>query len=131
MTDVLIYQTANGGDMLLQGNDVATVDGVENAPYLAMFGASDWWGNEYMDVPFESKTIAALRDNLLNSSGRIKIEAAMQADLSFLDSIPGTTWSVATSIQSNPNQLIATITINGQQFILLWNPDTLYLSYQI
>jgi len=130
-TDVLIYETGQGGDLYLQGNDVALTTGVENVPYLAMFGGDNWWGNQYIATPFASKTEAALLSNPLTSAGRIAIEAAMQADLAFLNDIPGTTWSVVTSISGNPNLLNATITINGQSFSMQWNPNTLFLNYQI
>jgi hypothetical protein len=43
MTDILIFETGNGGDMMLRNNDIVTVEGYENQPYLAMFGGNGSW----------------------------------------------------------------------------------------
>ena len=131
MTDILIIETGNGGDAVLRGNDFANVDGCENSPYLSMFGGNNWWGNVMADVPYNSQTEAALNTLTLSSAGRVALQAAIESDLAYLSNIPGTTWTVTTSIGTNPNQLVATININGQQFNLIWNPDTLFLTYQI
>lgn len=131
MTDLLIYETGMGGDLLLRGNDLVGVAGYENAPYLAMFGGSDWCGNFLIpNNPFNSQTETVLRNVNLNSAGRVAVEEAIKADLSFLNDIPGTKWSVSTTIAGN-NRLEINISINGKQFNYVWNPDTMFLTYQI
>jgi hypothetical protein len=130
MTDVLLYETGNGGDVLVRGNDLAAVSGYENAPYLSMFGGSDWWGNYLTTGKYQSQTEAILLTTPLTSSGRLLIENAINADLAFLSDIEGTTWSVNTAI-TGPNRLEITITINGDTFSYVWNPDTLFLTYKV
>lgn len=132
MTDVLLYESGNGGEMKLNSNDLATVNGYENACYLAMFGGDNtFWGNYLMLAnQYNSKTEAALNTTALNSGGRITIEEAINEDLSFLNNIDGTTWTVATAIEG-PKRLRITITINGEVFNYLWTPDKLYLNYLV
>jgi hypothetical protein len=76
---VLIEQNGNGGDLILQGNDLAVCTGYENIPYLSMCGGSDWWGNEFLDPAqqFNSLTEKTLRQYALNSAGRVAIEQAV------------------------------------------------------
>lgn len=126
--DIKIYETGNGGDLQLNTNDLAIVYGVENMPYLAMFGGSSWWGNDLLMSQgngwrFQAETEAVLRDTPLNSNGRLIIEAAIKRDLQFmLDIIEGTTLVVQTRI-TDDNTLEIRITFNGQEINLLWNPE--------
>jgi hypothetical protein len=130
-TDVLIYETGNGGDLKLRGNDLATVEGYENAPYLSMFGGNRWWGNYLVpDNPFAAKTEEALRTNALTSAGRIAIEDAVKEDLKFLNDIPDTVYTVSTTI-ANSNRIDIVVNINGKPFELQWHPDSLFLTYRI
>lgn len=132
MIDILLRETGNGGDILLRGNDFATVSGYENAVYLAMFGGSRWWANYMVDAPqkFLSKTEEALRTNALTSAGRIAIEDAAYEDLAFLKNIPGTVVKITTTLPA-ANRLDMVIDVNGQLFLLEWNPDKLYLTYKV
>ena len=130
MTDLLLIETGSGGDLVLRGNDLASINGLENSPYLALFGGSDWWGNYLTKNPFIAKTEELLKITPLTSSGRSKIEAAINQDLSYLNDIKGTSWKVSTAI-TNTNRLDISIVINGQQFSLQWNPDKLFLTYKI
>jgi len=104
MIDIVIYEDGDGGEMLLQGNDIATTEGFTNQPYLAMFGGNveasttgneteneqrfDWWGNAFTpDEPekqMNSSTERAMNENALSSSGRAAIENAVKDDLRFL-----------------------------------------------
>jgi hypothetical protein len=95
-----------------------------------MFSGNNWWGNYIQPNPLTSQTEDTLTKTPLNSSGRLKIEEAINADLSFLDNINGTAWDVTTSIVS-PDRLKINIDINGQQFNMVWNPDKLYLTYEV
>jgi hypothetical protein len=131
ISDVLIYEDGNGGELVVRANDLVTITGYENAPYLSMFGGSDWALNYLVpDSPYESKTEETLRNTPLTSSGRLKIQDAMISDLSFLNDIEGTKWSVDVTIVG-VNRLSAVITINGQQFNYSWDPDELFLTYQV
>ncbi len=107
MFDIAILETGNGGDGLIQGNDFVMVFGIENMPYLAMFGGNpgfisknkvtaeqsfDYWGNNLLmpnnqDIQFNSLLEQKLKTVALNSSGRIQIEDAIRKDLLFLSSV--------------------------------------------
>jgi hypothetical protein len=129
ITDILIYETGNGGDLLLRGNDMATVTGLENSPYLALFGGSNWWGNYLTDNKFLSLTEDTLLDVALTSSGRKKIEDAILKDLEYLNNIDAE-YSVSVTI-AGANRVSMEININGDLFMMQWSPDELYINYQV
>ena len=124
MIDLKIVNTLDGGDLELSGNDLTMVAGVENTPYLAMFGGSDWVGNFLTDKPFNSRTEAVLNEVTLNSDGLMRITDAMNADLSYLSDITGTAWAATAAIIA-PNKVRLSVTINGREFAYLWNPTEL------
>lgn len=100
----VIESDGNGGDLQMVGNDLAVVRGIENMPYLGMFGGNveqvtknkvdevesfDWWGNNLLmpanqSIQFNSITEKALNSTPLTSSGRVIIENAIKKDLQFL-----------------------------------------------
>lgn len=121
MTDPKIVMTANGGDLEVQGNDLALVFGVENTPALAMFGGDDWVGNFLTDKPFDATTEKLLNTVTLNSDGRLQIEKAVNTDLQYLNDIAGTTWSTTVTIVG-PKSVKIDVIINGELFSYLWNP---------
>lgn len=105
MSDLLLVETADGGDLVLKGNDLVSIEGFQNMPYLALFGGNveasteglaptndenfDWWGNNLL-MPNDSRiqmnsTVEKLLQNIaLTSSTRIEIEQAVISDLSFM-----------------------------------------------
>lgn len=102
--DLAIAETGNGGDLVLQGNDLAVVTSIENMPYLGMFGGNvaavtggpvveadskDWWGNNLLmpsdsGIQFNSIVEKTLNTTSLTSAGRVIIENAIKEDLKFL-----------------------------------------------
>jgi len=134
--DLELIETGNGGDLRIVGNDLAVVNGYENMPYLAMFGGSEFWGNDLLfnegtDFKFSSTTEKVLQSVALNSAGRIEIEAAILADLAFIKkNVPDTKIVVSTSIVT-PDRLDIAINIDGQAFYFEWNPSTAYLNYRV
>lgn len=137
--DLLLIETGSGGDLAIQGNDLAIVTGLENQPYLAQFGDDgSWWGNTILgfandgkDVTFSSTTEAVMNEYALNSNGRQKIQDAMLADLQYLiDDVPDTKITIASQIVSS-NRLEVQITINGKLFAYQWMPLSGFLKYSI
>lgn len=115
--DLAVIETGNGGDLQMVGNDLAVVNGIENMPYLAMFGGNkessvspsstipqsdksfDWWGNNLLmpsspSQQFNSLCERAINTTPLNSSGRVTIENKIIADLEFLNKVAKITVSV-------------------------------------
>jgi hypothetical protein len=102
--DLALTETLDGGDIQLVNNDLALVFGVENMPYLGMFGGNpgfptqqqqvqsenyDWWGNSLLmngntSQQFNSFTEHIAQTVALNSSGRASIENAVKKDLEYM-----------------------------------------------
>lgn len=102
--DIKIYETGNGGDINVLGNDLESVHSFENMPYLAMFAGNveqstaqvgeedeqrfDFWGNAFLidaASQFNSLTERGLITTPITSEGRILIENAVRADLQFME----------------------------------------------
>lgn len=132
MIDVLIIEEGNGGDLFHQKSGVfGIVNGVENMPYLAMFGGSvdgNWWGNDLLfpeDIKkqIKSSTERTLQSVALNSNGRSQIEQAIRADLAFLENDYGAKLTIGVSLLSD-DRLSILVSINGKQMKFLWHPET-------
>lgn len=104
--DLAIFETGNGGDFLLKGNDLAMYFSFENHPYLAMFGGNkeastsnistdaqsfDFWGNNLImksdqSIQMNSLFERALDQIELTSSGRVRLVDTIKKDLEFMNS---------------------------------------------
>jgi len=105
MTDVLIQNTENGGDIeLIDGNPTLT-GGLKSAFYLALFGGNkedngsentnlQWWGNLNETDPtthYRSRTQNLLQ-SLVPSSGNLRVlESTIERDLNFFIEIGAVT----------------------------------------
>lgn len=127
MADLLVTEIKSNGDLQMSGNDIMSANGFESMPYLALFSGESWWGNALLTDPstkFVSQTEKAFRDVALTSAGRLRIEAAIKADLKFInEKMPGTVTAIETKLQDN-DRLDIRITINGRTWFYQWNPDT-------
>ena len=113
--DITIYETGNGGDITVVNNDISLSESLYQQAYLAMFGGNieadtlgnelptqvrlDWWGNSALlanTIPgqFNSQTERAILNNALTSTGRVAIQRAAEADLSYLSTIAVVTVAV-------------------------------------
>lgn len=103
--DIKLIETGNGGEIARKSKDLFVIEGLQNMPYLAMFGgnvqantlvkrlaseqAFDYWGNSLMapneiTLQFNSYTERVLNSTSLTSAGRIAIENAVKKDLQFM-----------------------------------------------
>ncbi len=107
MTDILIYESGNGGEMYLKNGDIEMTDGLFNQPYLAHFGGNteasttgeeqegterfDWWGNALFfaqpDAQMNSNLERTLNKTALSSAGRLEIERQAAIDIDYLAEI--------------------------------------------
>jgi hypothetical protein len=106
MTDLQLKETGNGGDLVIGKSDLRIVEGFASMPYLALFGGNveqntpterltssqyfDFWGNELFhpnnpNLQFNSNTERTLKEVVLNSQGRLRIEQAVKSDLAFMN----------------------------------------------
>lgn len=104
--DVAIVETGNGGDLTVNGNDLAVFSNDENELYLRMFGGNieadtktlrtagvedlSYWGNDLLfgnnpEIQFNSLTERTLNNTELTSQGRAIIENAIKKDLKSLN----------------------------------------------
>jgi phage gp46-like protein len=126
MTDVLIFQTLDDGDTLINGGQVQLTDGLETAVYLSLFGGNEaddglpdnpygWWGNEGEDV--DKRMVSRLQnlmDSLPASSANLKrLNDAARADLSWLTS--RYTLDVSASIPGL-NKVLMVVSINDTTY---------------
>lgn len=106
--DVLLFESGDGGDVNLLGNDIEMTDSIFNMVYMALFGGNpeavttgneveteerlDFWGNALLlpndpEKQFNSFTERTLNEVALDSFGRVKIEDAIKADLQFMSNL--------------------------------------------
>lgn len=99
MTDVRLYQTNDGGDIVYtQGNPVMLSVGFETAAYLSLCGgnidddgsagtdALQWWGNRTETDPvkqYRSKFLGAVQASQNLASDITRIEEAAASDLAW------------------------------------------------
>jgi len=143
--DLSIYETGDGGDLVLKGNDLETSNGLFNLPYLAMFGgnvaqstpiirdeseeAIDWWANSLLfqetpELQMNSKTERALKEFAVNSAGRVKIEQIIKRDIEFMQKFAGISVSVTLENVDTINIKILLQEPNPssiKEFIFIWN----------
>lgn len=137
--DLAILETGNGGDLQIIGSDLAVVKGIENMPYLGMFGGNveqsttsvlvadskDWWGNRLLmesnqSIQFNSIVEKALNTTSLTSAGRVIIENAIKEDLKFLS--PQATVEVSVTIVATDRinvKIKVGINVGGEQIIII------------
>jgi len=106
--DLNVFESGSGGELAIISNDIHTSEKLYQTIYLALFGGNleastigneiaseerfDWWGNSLIfgtrqTKQFNSETERILDKVVLNSSGRLKIQSAVENDLSFIKNI--------------------------------------------
>jgi phage gp46-like protein len=98
MSDILLIQTENDGDVIYGDGDLKTEKGLQTAAYLSLFGGnrddagfSDktkmYWANYQesdVDYQYRSETQALLSDNTLTTALLLRLEDAVLRDLNWL-----------------------------------------------
>ena len=143
--DVKLIETGNGGDVRRKTKDIFVIEGLENMPYLALFGgnvnastptrrlvneqAFDWWGNNLLfpndqGRQFNSLTESRLIDTPLTSSGRIRLEEALKEDLKFMKPFADISVSV-TIISTDKVKMLVTVqepnNLQAKEFVYIWD----------
>ena len=149
--DIQLIETGDGGDFVLKGNDLVVIDGFQNMPYLGMFGGNieqntkkfneseerfDWWANDLFmqndsEIQFNSYVERLLKDIVLNSSSRIKIQTAVKSDLLFMNKFSTVDVSVSITSASRIEIEIKIIKLNSlesQEFSYIWDSTKLELT---
>jgi hypothetical protein len=136
MTDILIYESGNGGELSLKNGDIESTDGLSNMPYLAHFGGNteastteneetgedrkDWWGNQFLEEQHQmNSTLEKSLDEIaLTSSGRAKIERDAKKDLEFMAEFADINCEVSIP---GLNKIVVSDKINQSVVDLIWN----------
>lgn len=124
--DLAIIETGGGGDLTINGNDLAVFNSVENQLYLAWFGGNveadtkttrlpgeqdfSYWGNTFIkniNAQFNSLTERTLNTTPLTSNGRVTIQNAMKKDLSALSKTNNINVDV---VIDGPDKILITLT---------------------
>lgn len=134
MTDVLLRQTDDGGEIFAEGGRFAMSDGLETAVYLSLFGGNEqdaggsdttqqYWGNVIEPEPtrqYRSETQYLVRALPAVPANLRRIEQAAERDLQWmLDT--GVAQSLAVSARIPELNRIAvdvTVVTRGQQIYL-------------
>jgi len=83
-TDLEIYESGNGGELVLKADDLRLQLGFSNQIYLALFGtATDFWAAE--TLPFLPDFFQTLQTTVLNTAGLGIVEDAAKAQLKFME----------------------------------------------
>lgn len=123
MSDVLLFQTPDDGDVEVVNGVVTLTDLPGSAAYISLFGGNQdgaaWWGD-----PAMTSQTQKLLDELPPTSGNLRrLEDAMKTDLAWMSSAPYG-WAVDASafmLELNRVTLVATINGTAYQFTQEWN----------
>lgn len=146
--DILLYETGDGGEILVSNNDMTLVELLFQQAYILMFGGNyeanttgseietqernDWWGNslffnENTSKQFNSNTERVLDNVVLNTSGRIEIKRAVEFDLKSLKKIANFEINViilSTNKISIEIKLIKPNSLEDKTLQFIWNNAT-------
>lgn len=144
MTDLTIRETLNGGDLVVENNDLQLTDELTNQVYLGLFGGNveqstdevnleianerfDFWGNElfHPDEPgfqFNSRFERTLNNVALNTQGLQELEQVAEQDLSFLNEFGEVTIDISI-ISHNRIRIDVKIDLQERYKRLITKPD--------
>ncbi len=126
--DVLLFQTPDGGDIIIENGIVAMSGGLETTVYLSLFGGNEdddgrpdnpknWWGN--LDEIDPAKQYRSETQHLLQAipatSGNLrKIEDAVKRDLAWMVTIKAASEVVAEARLTGVNRVTILIEVLAQ-----------------
>lgn len=130
MSDVLLFQTPDDGDVLVDGGVMTLTDGLETAVYLSLFGGNwqddgsadnslQWWGNADVTDPQHvqrSRTQYVLQSMPLTSGNLKRAEDAALADLAWMTA-SGYDVIISASIPSL-NKVQFTVQVDDETFTI-------------
>jgi phage gp46-like protein len=126
--DVLLYQTVDDGNIILENGIVTMNGGLESAAYISIFGGNEdddgrqnnpaeWWGNKIGQDPNErlvSRTQYLLDRLPATSSNLLKIQDAAEQDLAWMVELGVATSIVVEASIPSLNRVMLTCAINNE-----------------
>lgn len=117
MTDVLVVQTPDEGDMECVGGTVTLTGGFETAVYLSLFGPGEsWWGNLLETDParqYRSETEAALDGSPPIPANLRAIEQAATRDLEWMVTTKAASTIDVTATMPDVNKINLSISVGA------------------
>ncbi len=131
MTDVLLINTVDGGEISILDGFLAVTDGFGTAVYESLFGGSSWFANALIDDEFEkvdSDFEDTVRKTSPSSKGLLVIEDSANRNILWLVTIGAASSASAEVSLPENNLLVVDVTIiqidgTESKYILNWkNP---------
>lgn len=121
MTDVLIYQSIDDGEINLDNGVIQLSSGLDSSVYLSLFGgAEDWWGN--VDEGEQVRRYTAKTQGLIetlnpSSANLLRMEDAVSGDLQWMiDEKVASSIEVEVTIpELNKLKIVVNITAEGNE----------------
>jgi len=149
--DVLLIEDGNGGDLILNGNDIKLTNGFQNMPYLALFGGNvgfptveqtaqgqnfDFWGNYFLNPDNKAIWCNSLTEQLLTVTAlspltRIQIEENVKKDLEFMGKFAEISVSVSLVLVDRIRISITILepdNVTSNEFVYIWDATESELS---
>ncbi len=83
MINKQLYETLDGGSLVIFENDIQVDRGIFTDIYLHLFSSvSPFWANNIFNLNIDSQTEKALYENSLDNTGKENIKRAIKSDLS-------------------------------------------------
>ena len=131
MTDVLLFQSDDGGNVRFENGQAVTADGLETTVYLSLFGGNErasggtageelqWWGDlieEEDDRKYRSETQYLLRSIPAITGNLVRIQDAVERDLAWLSVIASEVSVSVTMPGVNSVRIEINVTIDDREF---------------
>ena len=131
MTDVLLFQSDDGGNVRFENGQAVPADGLETTVYLSLFGGNErdsggtdgeelqWWGNlieEEDDRKYRSETQYLLRSIPAITGNLVRIQDAVERDLAWLSVIASEVSVSVTMPGVNSVRIEINVTIDDREF---------------
>lgn len=126
MSDILLFQTDDGGEIEIINGFVTLTDDLQTAAYISLFGGEFWFANDLQETDaakIESQTQKAINETPPGSGGLLIIEDASRTDLAWL-----VTENLASSVD-----VVATLTgstLDLEVSIEYDNAETVVLNFE-
>ena len=138
MADVLLYETNDGGEVVVEVGELALDYGLETAVYLSLFGGNEddggdraseskqWWGN--LAEPDSRRHLRSETQHLLRTlppteANLLRVQDAMGRDLAWMqESLGAEVTAVATLTGPNSVRLTITIVVDGSTTPVVLEP---------
>lgn len=130
MTDILLYDTLDGGDIKVEGNRLVRAEGLETAIYLCLFGGNlqddgsestsklQWWGNygEPVENQYRSRFQALLNGKPFTSALINQLTEAAISDIMTMDVVKEVSVDISSPVYKRLDIIIKVTLKNEEKY---------------